>query len=69
MSGRKQTAAVCANCRHFSNDPAYLEAQLPGLKSLSSAYGSVRGDDGLCERHGRFAAVHSSCPQFEVRRI
>ncbi len=34
--------------------PAALERAVPGLNILSSAYGSVRADTGLCVRHECF---------------
>jgi hypothetical protein len=53
-------------CRLFTGAPAALERAIPGLNILSSAYGSVRADTGLCERHGVFTTAHSAaCPQFE----
>lgn len=61
---RDPLAAVsrqCGSCRHFRNDPAYLEAELPGLASLSSGSASVRDDDGLCLSRERFVSVRSSC--------
>jgi hypothetical protein len=54
----------CRRCAHFRNDPAYLEAALAGLASLSSAYGSVRGEDGLCLRHDRYLGAGSCCADF-----
>jgi len=57
----------CAACRFFTGAPAALERAIPGLNILSSAYGSVRADTGLCERHGVFTTAHSAgCPQFEA---
>lgn len=55
---------VCANCRQFRNDPAEMEAALPGLAALSSGHGSTRDDDGLCLRHDRFVTPTSTCPAF-----
>jgi hypothetical protein len=57
-------ANLCASCRHFRNDPAYLEAAMPGLTSLSSASASVRADDGLCLRHDRYLGAGRSCADF-----
>jgi len=39
---------ACLTCKHFKHAPAELEAALPGLSSLSSAYAAVRADDGIC---------------------
>ena len=56
---------VCARCRSFVGDAAALERAVPGLKILSSAYGSVRADTGLCERHGSFVTPSQTCPEFQ----
>jgi len=57
----------CRRCAYFRNDPAYLETVLPGLTSFGSAHASVRGDDGLCCRHGRYRNARSSCSAFRSR--
>jgi hypothetical protein len=54
----------CRSCRHFRNDAAYLEAAFTGLTSLSSAFGSVRSDDGICLRHDRYLNARSFCSDF-----
>ncbi len=51
----------CAGCRYFSDQAAELEASLPGLACLSSAYASVRAQDGICEWHRRYVAASSVC--------
>lgn len=61
LSGR------CASCAHFRNDPAYLEATFGGLTSLSSAYGSVRAEDGLCLRRDRYVCAAAWCGDFRAR--
>jgi hypothetical protein len=59
-------ATRCAACRFFTGAPATLERAIPGVNILSSTYGSVRADTGLCERHGVFTTARSAaCPQFE----
>jgi hypothetical protein len=64
--GATPGANTCNACRFFTGTPAALERAIPGLKILSSAYGSVRGDTGLCERHGTFATASSpACLGFE----
>jgi hypothetical protein len=40
----------CGMCRFLTGAPAALERAIPGLNILSSAFGSVRADTGLCER-------------------
>jgi hypothetical protein len=55
----------CGHCAHFRNDPAFLEVAFGGLNALSSARGSVRGNDGVCVVHGRYLTAGASCPKFE----
>jgi hypothetical protein len=54
----------CADCRHFNGRPLDIEAALPGLSSLSSAYAAVRADDGICAFHERYVAASSVCAGF-----
>jgi hypothetical protein len=62
----KRGATRCATCRFFTGTAAALECAIPGLNILSSAYGSVRADTGLCQRHDMFVTARSAaCPQFE----
>jgi hypothetical protein len=51
----------CLTCRHFDHAPHELEAALPGLASLSSAYAAVRSDDGICRIHDRYITAGSRC--------
>jgi len=53
----------CADCRHFNGRPADIEAALPGLSSLSSAYAAVRAEDGICAVHERYVAASGVCAQ------
>ena len=57
----------CRTCRHFRNDAAFLEKAFPGLSSMSSGYGSVRADDGICLRHDRYLGARSSCADHAAR--
>ena len=45
--------------------PDALEAAISGLNILSSAYGSVRGETGLCQRHDKFITTTSTCADFK----
>jgi hypothetical protein len=54
----------CLQCRHFNHAPSAIEAALPGLTSLSSAYAAVRADDGICAIHDRYVAGSSICAQY-----
>ena len=48
--------------------PAALERAVPGLNILSSAYGSVRADTGLCEHHEHFVTCATeACSAFAER--
>jgi hypothetical protein len=58
--------ACCGNCRYFNARPSDIEAALPGLSSLSSAYAAVRSDDGICAVHDRYLAASSVCSQYRV---
>jgi len=62
------TKRVCRNCVHFRNDPAFLERTIKGLNVMSSAWASVRSDDGLCLKHDRFTQSCGTCPNFGIVR-
>jgi len=55
----------CGRCRHFQNQPLEVEAALPGLSALSSAYAAIRCSDGICAVHERYIAPSSICAAFE----
>lgn len=61
---RRPHLPCCAECKHFQNQPSHLEAALPGLSSLSSAYAAVRCSDGICALHERYVAASSACPAY-----
>jgi len=65
VAGREKKR--CGACVHFRNEPAYLEVAFAGLASLSSAYGSVRDEDGLCLLHDRYLGASCSCADFTAR--
>jgi len=67
MTLTKTPRGECRSCRHFRNDAKFIEAAFGGLTSLSSAYGSVRSDDGICLRHDRYLGARSSCGDFSPR--
>ncbi len=56
----------CAGCRHFNHAPNDVEAAFPGMRSLGSAYASVRADDGICALHERYVAASSVCAGYAV---
>ena len=55
----------CGSCRYFDSEPASVERQIPGLRSLGSGYSSVKSGDGVCRHHGRYLAAEYRCPQFQ----
>jgi hypothetical protein len=57
-------APSCFDCWQFNAAPLYLEAALPGLSSLSSAFAAVRAGDGLCAVHDRYVAASSLCDRY-----
>jgi hypothetical protein len=57
----------CWSCLHFVDDPRQLERALPGLTILSSAWGSTRGNAGLCARYGTWQDPVTGCEQFAAR--
>jgi hypothetical protein len=59
--------AVCGACCHFCNDPLWLEQSSPGLAALSSAFGAVRADDGVCSVQARYVSIGASCERFAQR--
>ncbi len=62
----KQT---CQHCAHFDDDPASIEAEIPGLTSFGSAYSSARGHAGICQAFDRFMdpVLAENCPSFAPR--
>jgi hypothetical protein len=58
---------TCLSCLHFNDAASDIEAALPGLASLSSAYAAVRSSDGLCGVHDRYVASRSVCDRHITR--
>ncbi|MDA8088296.1 MAG: hypothetical protein M0Z75_16565 [Nitrospiraceae bacterium] len=66
--GKDKRTVTCFGCRHFSNNPGQIEMSIPGLNTLSSAYGSVRGEAGICRRFDILLAPRGvRCGCFERR--
>jgi hypothetical protein len=57
---------TCVHCAYFSSTPALIESQIPGLRTLGSAYASVCADDGICARHARYISGAASCEEFAL---
>ena len=60
------TCRTCRTCRHFRNAAAFLEGQVAGLTSMSSAYADVRQDDGICLRHDIHLRATASCGEHQA---
>ena len=60
---------TCQHCAHFDDDPAVIEAEIPGLTSFGSAYSSARGHAGICREFDRFLdpVMARDCPSFHAR--
>lgn len=64
----KAAPETCFPCVHFRDDPAWIEAELPGLAVFSSGHASVRAEDGLCQLHGLMINGRLRCPGFQRAR-
>ena len=63
-----QAKGTCGSCRYFADDPVELERAVPGLNILSSAFGSVRDETGLCALREAFVTPSAGCADFsEIR--
>ncbi|MEW6337081.1 MAG: hypothetical protein ACOY3Y_14925 [Acidobacteriota bacterium] len=69
MRWRMDDKPNCASCVHFLSDPAAIERSLPGIGALSSAWGSTRGDAGICLKSGRFHDPIPACADFETTPV
>jgi len=56
---------TCICCTHFDNRSAMIESVFPGLNSLSSAYGSVWAESGICNLHELFLSPWRRCGDFQ----
>ncbi len=63
------SAVSCSGCFYFTVAAEEFEREVPGFKVLSSAYGSVRGETGLCIRHDFFCMPNHHCSNFQVKQL
>jgi hypothetical protein len=63
------THPSCGACRHFDNASSAIERSCRGLTALSSAYGSTRGDDGICSLRDLHVSVADRCVDLKNRKI
>lgn len=68
LVGPKKPERTCVRCMHFDDRPRKMEQDSPGLSSLSSGYGAVRGGDGQCARHRRYVSPGSTCGEFAEKK-
>lgn len=61
---RRPGSQSCAECRYFEADPKRIEAMIPGLTVLGSAYASVAAGDGICLRHDTYQSGRFGCGDF-----
>ena len=54
----------CISCRYFDNRSEIIERTFSGLNSLSSAYGSVWAESGICSLHELFLSPWRRCKDF-----
>lgn len=60
------SSATCRQCAHFVAAPRDLEALIPGLNIVSSAYGSVAGATAYCRAKDVFLTAMPACPGFSA---
>jgi hypothetical protein len=58
---------TCTGCTHFIDEPAQIEALIPGLTAMGSARASVRSDDGICAIHDRMVSARDVCDRLSPR--
>lgn len=59
--------ADCWQCANFVVAPGEIEALVPGLNIVSSAYGSVRADTGYCMFYDIFLVARDVCPGYKMK--
>ncbi|HFQ80482.1 MAG TPA: hypothetical protein ENK33_03810 [Desulfobacterales bacterium] len=62
----KDNKKICLYCSYFRNSPAYIEEVFHGLTSLSSAYSSIRKDDGICAKNDEYLSAYYWCGNFKA---
>jgi hypothetical protein len=65
VMSRKSNEECCLRCAHFNNSPEYLESVFKGLTTLSSAYSSVRKQDGICSLRDLYLSAGGLCEDFK----
>jgi hypothetical protein len=55
---------TCGGCAHFVDEPARIEAMIPGLATMGSARASVLANDGICTVHDLIVSARDRCDRF-----
>jgi len=55
---------TCHDCANFEDEPARIEALIPGLTAMGSARASVRSDDGVCIERDLIVSARDCCDRF-----
>jgi hypothetical protein len=61
---RKGEELTCSECARFTDDALEIEAIFVGMTALSSAYGSTRGNAGICSVTDVFQNPVPACSEF-----
>jgi len=69
QTSRDQSLEHCGNCKFFNNQPQKMEEEFAGLTTLSSGYGSVRHQDGICNKIKRYLSFYDSCSGYAPKQI
>ncbi len=61
---KKMPQKNCRQCSLFIHAPRELEEALPGLNILSSGFGCVRAETGLCKAHETLITPQAACAAY-----
>ena len=64
---RKPEGGRCGDCVHFAGSPAAIEARVPGITAMGSAWASVRSQDGICTLRDIYLPARAGCDKFTGR--
>ena len=66
MNEPNARTVACARCVHFDDAPLALERAIPGLRTMSSGFAAVLGDDGVCRERACLVSARSRCAAFSA---
>ena len=64
---RQGKTRTCSECARFTDDALAIEALFVGMTALSSAFGSTRGNAGVCSVTDVFQNPIAACEEFIPR--